>query len=168
MSINCPAVRILWAKDWSVTHRQKRPSILSRRKRSDKSCKLLHGGEFCERGFCSWKSKLSFGEDKRWISWKISELLTKYEVTHRHFGNTRTWILNKKALDLKFDFVFENLGLKHQSNDVQLYFKLPLLLFILIMFPVLKYGRVQKSLFRQSYHKKSWILLATAISSRNY
>jgi hypothetical protein len=94
--------------------------------------------------------------------------LTKYEVTHRHFGNAQTRILNKKALDLKFDFVFENLGLKHQSNDVQLYFKLPLLFFMLIMFPVLKYGRVQKSLFKQSFHKKCWILLATTTSSRNY
>jgi hypothetical protein len=75
-------------------------------------------------------------------------------VTHRHVGNAQTRILNKKALDLKFDFVFENLGLKHQSNDIQLYYKLPLLFFMLIMFPVLKYGRVQKSLFKQSFHKK--------------
>jgi hypothetical protein len=141
---------------------KKRPSILGRCGRSDKSCELLHVEEFCERGFCSWESELTFGEDKRWISWKISELLTKYEVTHRYEFST------KKILDLKFYFVFGNIGLKYQSNDVHLYFKLPLLFFMLIMFPVLKYDTVQKSLSKQFFHKKCWILLATAISSRNY
>jgi len=52
-------------------------------------------------------------------------------------------MLNKKSLDVKFYFVFGNIGLEHQRNDVHLYFKLPLLFFMLIMLPILKYDRVR-------------------------
>ena len=62
----------------------KKPSVFSRCVITDKCCELLHANEFCKQGFCSLDSGVSLTEEKIWISWKMSELLAKLKVTHRH------------------------------------------------------------------------------------
>ena len=62
----------------------KKPSVFTRCVITDKCCELLHANEFCKQGFCSLDSGVSLTEEKIWISWKMSELLAKLKVTHRH------------------------------------------------------------------------------------
>ena len=63
---------------------------------------MLHAKEFCKQGFCSLDSGVSLTEEKIWISWKRSELLTKLEVTHRHFGNAQTHSFRKMSFPGEF------------------------------------------------------------------
>ena len=62
----------------------KKPSVFSTCVITDKCCELLHANEFCKQGFCSLDSGVSLTVEKIWISWKMSELVAKLKVTHRH------------------------------------------------------------------------------------